>query len=100
MASANSAIYEISEPVVEPVSLEEAKNHLRVSSDFTDDDALIRTLIRMARIDAEAKTGGRIFPTREFEWLPDFRQSFMLSGRTLTARRRMLFPTPFLRKAV
>lgn len=71
MASANSAIYEISEPVVEPVSLEEAKNHLRVSSDFTDDDALIRTLIRMARIDAEAKTGGRIFPTREFEWLPD-----------------------------
>lgn len=71
MASINSAVYEISEPAVEPVSLSEAKNHLRVSSDFTDDDMLIKTLIRMARLDAEAKTGGRIFPTREFEWLPD-----------------------------
>lgn len=70
MASINSAIYEISEPLVEPVSLEEAKNHLRVSKDFTDDDALIEMLIRMARIDVEAKTGGRVFPTREFEWLP------------------------------
>lgn len=71
MASINSAIYEISEPAVEPVTLEEAKNHLRVSKDFTDDDALIEALIRMARVDAEAKTGGRVFPTREFDWLPD-----------------------------
>lgn len=70
MASIDSAIYEITEPAVEPVTLEEAKNHLRVSRDFTDDDALIEMLIRMARVDAEAKTGGRVFPFREFEWLP------------------------------
>lgn len=64
-------VYEISEPVVEPVTLEEAKNHLRLSRDFTDDDELIKTLITMARMDAETKTGGRVFPAREWEWIPD-----------------------------
>lgn len=63
-------VYEISEPIVEPVMLEEAKNHLRLSRDFTDDDELIKTLITMARMDAEAKTGGRVFPMREWEWIP------------------------------
>ena len=64
-------VYELSEPVVEPVTLEEAKNHLRLSRDFTDDDELIKTLITMARMDAEAKTGGRVFPMREWEWIPE-----------------------------
>lgn len=64
-------VYEISEPIVEPVMLEEAKNHLRLSRDFTDDDELIKTLITMARMDAEAKTGGRVFPAREWEWIPE-----------------------------
>ena len=64
-------VYELSEPIVEPVMLEEAKNHLRLSRDFTDDDGLIKTLITMARMDAEAKTGGRVFPAREWEWVPD-----------------------------
>lgn len=64
-------VYEISGPVVEPVSLEEAKNHLRLSRDFTDDDELLKMLISMARMDAEAKTGGRVFPAREWEWVPE-----------------------------
>ena len=64
-------VYELSEPVVEPVSLEEAKNHLRLSRDFTDDDELLKMLISMARMDAEAKTGGRVFPAREWEWVPE-----------------------------
>jgi len=40
-------------PTVEPVSLSEAKNHLRV--DFTDDDALIQGEIRSARTYLERK---------------------------------------------
>ena len=66
-----SFVYELNEPIVEPVTLEEAKNHLRLSKDFTDDDDLLKTLITMARMDAEAKTGGRVFPAREWEWIPD-----------------------------
>ena len=43
-------VYEISEPIVEPVTLEEAKNHLRLSRDFTDDDELIKKLKSAKRI--------------------------------------------------
>ena len=41
------------QPTVEPVSLIEAKSHLRVDSDFTADDNLIRGLITSARQEAE-----------------------------------------------
>lgn len=44
----------ISEPSEEPVTLEEAKNHLKV--DMADDDSLITALIRTAREHAEAIT--------------------------------------------
>lgn len=42
-------------PTAEPVSLVEAKLHLRV--DFNDDDALITSLITAARQAAETITG-------------------------------------------
>lgn len=46
----------ISGPDKEPVTLDEAKAHLRVEYDFTDDDALIESLIKTARQYTEDKT--------------------------------------------
>lgn len=66
------SIYLLDEmPIVEPVTVDEVKNHLRINKDFKDDDLLIESLITMARQDAEAKTGGRVFPCSEWEWIPD-----------------------------
>lgn len=54
-------------PAAEPVSLAEAKAHLKV--DITDDDALIGTLISAARSRAEWRTG-RAFVTQGWTlWL-------------------------------
>lgn len=44
-------------PTAEPVTLDEAKRHLRVEADITDDDALITALIVAAREGAEHLTG-------------------------------------------
>jgi uncharacterized phiE125 gp8 family phage protein len=46
----------ISGPAIEPVTLERAKNHLRVDDDFTDDDALIMAYLRACREYAEHLT--------------------------------------------
>lgn len=43
----------ITEPVIEPVSLAEAKAHLRIDADFTDDDMYVQSLITAARIHVE-----------------------------------------------
>jgi uncharacterized phiE125 gp8 family phage protein len=54
-------------PAAEPVTLDQAKAHLRV--DTTDDDALITTLISSARARAEWHTG-RAFVTQSWTlWL-------------------------------
>lgn len=45
----------ITPPVTEPVTLAEAKAHLRI--DYADEDALITALITVAREQAEALTG-------------------------------------------
>jgi len=55
---------------IEPVSLNDAKNHLRV--DHNDDDSLIRDLIRVARERAEMFCGRSFvvknFVAESFEW--------------------------------
>ena len=43
----------ITEPVVEPVSLAEAKSHLRVDADFDGDDQYVMSLISAARYHVE-----------------------------------------------
>lgn len=50
-------LQQISAPSIEPVTLAEAKNHLKVDSDLTADDALINMLITAARTYAETYTG-------------------------------------------
>lgn len=46
-----------SAPAVEPVTLAEAKNHLRITASNSDEDALISNLIKAARQWCEAYTG-------------------------------------------
>jgi uncharacterized phiE125 gp8 family phage protein len=58
----------VSPPTLEPVTLDEAKAHLKV--DTTDDDALIGTLISAARARAEWHTG-RAFLTQSWTCLLD-----------------------------
>ena len=48
---------QLSPPAAEPLTLAEAKLHLRVDVDITDDDSLITALIVTARQQAEHRTG-------------------------------------------
>jgi uncharacterized phiE125 gp8 family phage protein len=57
-------------PSVEPVSLDEARTHLRIDPDMTDDDALIGRLIAAARQYAETLTG-RSFITQSWRLVLD-----------------------------
>lgn len=61
-------LQQIAPPGAEPVTLAEAKNHLRV--DVTDDDALITLLISAARRYAEVYTG-RSFITQQWRLVLD-----------------------------
>lgn len=62
------ALRQISQPAAEPVSLTDAKLHLRV--DFPDDDALISALIVAARQQAEMITR-RVFVTQQWAFALD-----------------------------
>jgi len=54
-------------PATEPVTLAEAKKHLRINTDFTKDDNYIQGLISSARDHAE-KYCGRSWATADFVW--------------------------------
>lgn len=57
-------------PAAEPIVLNDAKNYLRVSSAFTDDDPYILAIIQAARESAEAVTG-RAIAQRTFRMVLD-----------------------------
>lgn len=75
----------ITPPAGEPVSLAEAKQHLRV--DFDDDDALIQSLISAARQAAETLTQRQLVSARWALVLDSFPGSSLMglpSGQTFT----------------
>lgn len=69
----NWALSLVSAPSIEPITLNEAKAHLRV--DFTDDDDYITTLITAARMITEERTN-RALITQTWDYIvDDFPQS-------------------------
>lgn len=69
------SIRRIVEPAVEPVTLSEAKAHLRVDADFTADDAAISTLISAARIHVESVSARTLIRSRwqiKFDHFPSW----------------------------
>ena len=61
---------QLSPPAAEPLTLAEAKLHLRVDADITDDDSLITALIVTARQQAEHRTG-RALITQQWRYAID-----------------------------
>lgn len=43
------SLVRVAEPIVEPVTVSEAKQHLRIDADFTDDDLYLQSLITASR---------------------------------------------------
>src|SRR5690348_12085488 len=69
-------------PAAEPVTLSVSKNHLRVDTDLTADDALITSFLSAAREEAEAYTGASIVTqtwTATFNGFPDWRRPLRLA---------------------
>jgi uncharacterized phiE125 gp8 family phage protein len=64
----------VTQPIGEPISLDEAKNHLRIDQD--DDDALIRALITAARKYCEL-VQGRVYAEQTLEETWDYWPSVM-----------------------
>lgn len=75
------ALRQIVAPAAEPISLPEAKKHLRV--DFPDDDDLILGLISSARFDAENKCN-RVLVTQQWELVLDGFPRRLFNGAFVT----------------
>jgi len=57
-----SSLVRIVAPAEEPITLDEARLHLRLDADFTDDDPLVGTLIQAAREYVESDTHRALLP--------------------------------------
>jgi uncharacterized phiE125 gp8 family phage protein len=64
------ALVQLTPPAAEPLTVAEAKNHLRIDSDITQDDALIGILISAARKYGEMVTG-RSWITQQWRMVLD-----------------------------
>ena len=72
-------------PTLIPVSVAEAKTHLRIDSSFTADDTYIETLISVATLAAENYTNLAIMEQSWYLYLDDFPDYFNLLKGTLRA---------------
>lgn len=64
--------------ITEPVTLAEAKAHLQLDTDFTDDDAYITSVISAGRDHIEKQTGRLIAEANVELYLDDFEQEITL----------------------
>lgn len=87
----NYGIQLVAGPAAEPVSLEEAKLHLRV--DFTDDDSLILALISSAREVVEGKIRRSLFPQQWQLTLDQFPYPTEVLTKLPSQRDNYLFPS-------
>jgi hypothetical protein len=69
MRTPNSKLTRIADPTIEPLSLADARNYLRV--EITDDDSLIQDLITAARLECEA-INNRSFLTTTWQLTLDY----------------------------
>jgi len=63
------------QPTIEPVSFAEAKTWLKVHTDVTEDDDLIRSLIKAARVWAESGTGQALMEqtiAQVWDYMPNY----------------------------
>jgi uncharacterized phiE125 gp8 family phage protein len=67
MSDTIGVIRRLTHPASEPVTRTEAKEHLRIESDFTADDSYIDALISMGRDHVERVTG-HTWATAQFLW--------------------------------
>lgn len=67
------SLVRLTEPVIEPVTVAEAKQHLRIDADFTDDDLYIQSLITASRYYVENHTDRTLLRTQlqmKFDYFP------------------------------
>ena len=93
---------QLSPPAAEPLTLADAKPHLRVDADITEDDGLIAALIVTARQQAEHRTGRALVTRNSGGWgwigLRMIRWSFRCRSCSPCSRSRISMPMVFARR--
>jgi len=83
----------VTPPVEEPLTIEEAKLHLRIEEDVTDEDGLILALIKAARVHVENETG-RALLTQTWRQYTDDRFPYLRGFYGSRDAPFILSPTP------